>query len=211
MPSADRSTILQQMTSLRSIAAIRPSDLHEQSALPYWRLFMSPEARILEIVELAAILRTDGYLEGEVFARLRKVHGITDGLKTASDPLDVSVSDYLRAYYPTYLDFGEETRRSALSLAKTWAETSANNKAASRWPPSEMLGERVAGGLRMLEGYQKGPLGRDARRLRARSNAGDELRRYSTDAVMWTLMMGSGGYALVREGRSLDHIQTRMN
>ncbi len=56
-----------------------------------------------------------------------------------------------------------------------------------------MLGERAKGALTALEGYQKGPLGRDVRRLHARVNSGDELQSYSTDALMWTLMMGSGG------------------
>jgi hypothetical protein len=170
---------------------------------------MSPESRILEIAELAAILRADGYPESEVFERLRKVHGITNKLKMASDPLDVSVCDYLREYHSAYLDLGEKTWRSALSLAKAWSEACA--KAASHWPPSEMLGERAEGGLKALDGYQTGPLGRDVRRLRARMIAGDALRSYSTDAGMWALMMGSGGYALVRAGRSIDHIQTRMN
>jgi hypothetical protein len=154
---------------------------------------MSPESRILEIAEPAAILRADGYPESEVFERLRKVNGITNKLKMASDPLDVSVCDYLRRYHPTYLDLGEETWRPALSLAKSWSETFGNNKAASHWPPSEMLGERAKGGLKALDGYQTGPLGRDVRRLRARMIAGDTLRSYSTDAGMWALMMGSGG------------------
>jgi hypothetical protein len=82
---------------------------------------------------------------------------------------------------------------------------------ASGWPPLGMLQERVKGALQALDGYANGPAGRDVRRLRARAIPGDELRRYSTDPLMWALMMGSGGYALVRKGRSLDHIQLRMN
>jgi hypothetical protein len=207
MPSADRSAMLQRMTSLRPIAA-----LHERSYLPYWRLFMSPESRILEIVELVVVLRADGFSEAQVFTRLREVQRIAGAeWMSAPDPLDASVFDYLRQYHATYLDLGEETWRSALSDAKAWTEIHLSNRANSHWPPREMLGERAKSGFKALDCYLEGPLGRDVRRLRARAIAGDQLRGYSTNTLMWSLMMGSGGYALVRKGLSTDHIQTRMN
>lgn len=132
-------------------------------------------------------------------------------LKAASDPLELLIVDYLCHYHANYLELGEETWRSALSLAHVWAENVAISLIASGWPPLEMLRERLKGGIQALEGFQKGPVGRDVRRLRARAVPGDELRRYSTDAATWTLMMGSGGYALVRKRQSLDHVQLRMN
>jgi hypothetical protein len=208
MSSADRSMIVLQMTSLRPSAA---SQL-DRSCLPHWHLFKSAESRILEIVELVAVLRADGFSETEVFHRLRKVQGMTRvELKAMRDPLEVSVVDYLRQYDRTYLDLGEKAWRSALSMAKVWAETFAQGLAQSNWPPSEILGERAKGGLKALDDYLNGTLGRDVRRLRARAVSGDELWRYSTEALMWTLMMGSGGYALLRGGRSVDYIQTRMS
>ena len=212
MPIADRSMIVRQMIGLRPSSANRSSDVPQGSFLPYWRLFMSAEARILEIVELVAILRADGFSEPEVFARLRKAQGMMAvQLKATSDPLELLIVDYLRHHHPNYLELGEETWRSALSLAQVGAETAANSQMAAGWPPLGMLRERVKGGVQALGGYRKGPAGRDVRRLRARAIPGDELRRYSTDPLMWALMMGSGGYALVRKGRSLDYIQLRMN
>lgn len=212
MSSADRSMIVLQMISLRPSTAIQSSEVHERSFLPYWRLFMSAESSILDIVELAAILRADGFSEPEVFDRLRKAQGMMAlQLKATSDPLELLIVDYLHDYHANYLALGEGTWRSALSLAQVWAEAAADHLMASGWPPLMMLRKRAKGGLKALDGYQKGPAGRDVRRLRARAIPGDELRHYSTEAFMWALMMGSGGYALVRKGRSFDHIQLRMS
>ena len=52
---------------------------------------------------------------------------------------------------------------------------------------------------------------RDARRVKARAIPGDEIHHYSTGALSFAAMMGSAGLALVRQGRSIDHIETMMN
>jgi len=37
------------------------------------------------------------------------------------------------------------------------------------------------------------------------------VRDFSTDALSWRLMMGSAGFALIRDGRAIDHVITMMN
>lgn len=213
MLSADRSAILHRMTDLRPSSAVEWADLGAQSVLPpNWRLYQSAESRILEIVELTAILRADRFSEPEVFDRLRIVHGLVGASATdMSDPLEVLIVDYLRQHNAAYLDLGVQVLTAALDLARPWAETHAVRLIASSWPPPEMLGNQVPTGVEALASYGNGHLGRDVRRLRARAVVRDEVRMYSTAPLMWTLMMGSGGLALVRDGRSIDYIETRMN
>jgi hypothetical protein len=212
MLSADRSAILHQMTDLRPSSAVQLADLRAQSYLPYWRLYRSAESRILEIVELAFILRADRFPEEEVFDRLRSVHGLVGASTTdMSDRLEVCIVDYLRQHDTAYLDLGDEVLAAALNLARPWAETHAHRLVASSWPPPEMLGSKVPTGVEALASYGNGHLGRDVRRLRARALVQDEVRMYSTAPLMWTLMMGSGGFALVRDGRSIDYLETRMS
>jgi hypothetical protein len=49
------------------------------------------------------------------------------------------------------------------------------------------------------------------RRMKARAVPGDALHGYNTGAGSWRAMMGSAGIALVRDGRSIDHVETRYN
>jgi hypothetical protein len=158
------------------------------------------------------VLRADSFPVPEVCERLRNVYGLPGSIvASTADPVRGCIIDYLRLHDATYLDLPEEILTAALTLARPWAETYAHNLVASSWPPPEILGGEVQGGLDALAGYGKAELGRDVRRLRARAMVGDEVRTYSTAPLMWAVMMGSGGLALVRDGRSIDYMQTRMN
>ncbi|MFM9848113.1 MAG: hypothetical protein ACKVP3_13240 [Hyphomicrobiaceae bacterium] len=128
-----------------------------------------------------------------------------------SDPLEVCIVDHLRQHDTGYLDLGDEVLTAAPHLARPWAESHAHRLAASSWPPPDMLGNKVPTGVEALASYGNGHLGRDVRRLRARAVVKDEVRMYSTAPLLWTSMMGSGGFALVRDGRSIDYLETRMN
>jgi hypothetical protein len=49
------------------------------------------------------------------------------------------------------------------------------------------------------------------RRMKVRAVPGDILHGYSTGARGWKAGMGTAGIALVRDGRSIDHVETRYN
>jgi hypothetical protein len=74
-----------------------------------------------------------------------------------------------------------------------------------------MLTEREENGFDALDDFLEGASARDVRRLKARAIPGDELHGYSTGTLSWKAMMGSAGFALVRGGKSIDHIETMMN
>jgi hypothetical protein len=212
MPSADRATTLSQMIALREPIAVQPRAVAAKSYIAYWQANRRTEDEILDLVELACILQADRFAVPQVFERLRKVYDLPAmTVEDARNPLHACLIDHLGRHHAAYLEPGTEILTAAMTIAQPWAETYAEVLVASSWPPQEMLGDREPEGLEALAVYGKAHLGRDVRRLRARALAGDQVHSYSTAPLMWTLMMGSGGFALVRDGRSVDYLQTRMN
>jgi hypothetical protein len=129
----------------------------------------------------------------------------------------------------------------AITLAELWAELFAGRMTSSSWPPPAMLTEpwdilgyagitragntkpedwpTFAGNLSdlnlLIAGASRprcsGEAARQYRRMKARAIPGDVLHGYSTGAKSFGAMMGSAGIALVREGRSIDYVETIMN
>jgi hypothetical protein len=191
---------------------VQPRAVAAKSYIAYWQANRCPEDEILDLVELACILRADRFAVAEVFERLRKVYDLpTRTVEDARNPLHACLIDHLGRHHAAYLQPGTEILTAAMAVAQPWAETYAAVLVGSSWPPRELLGDREPKGLEALAGYGKAHLGRDVRRLRARALPGDQVHTYSTAPLMWALMMGSGGFALVRDGRSVDYLQTRMN
>jgi hypothetical protein len=198
----------------------------------------SAEGRILEIAEVAYVLQADGFPDPEIFKRIGHVYGTEPPPKERSyDPLrDFIVTD-LKTYDPGYLQLGADHFRAVLLVASLWAELYAERLTASSWPPQKMLGEawaieghtsimreskpgeevtwptftRSLADLDVLLKEYRYQSATDVRRMKARAIPGDTLHGYSTGAASWSAMMGSSGIALVRDGRSIDHVETLMN
>ena len=205
-----------------------------------------PEAAILEIAELAYVLKADGFPEPEIFKRIGRVHQPAPEfhkLPLGGNPIFYYLRDYLAARHPGYLSLSWTMFMCTVTVAELWAELHAEQLTASSWPPADMLSEpwrirRYAGydGKVMREAKSKpqdfrqlsGTLGdldvllaeaakhrygsetaRAYRRMKARAVPGDVLHGYTTGAECRSAGMGTAGIALVREGRSIDHVETR--
>jgi hypothetical protein len=127
-----------------------------------------------------------------------------------SDPLRSYVTAYLKRHQPAYLALGCSVLNVALTMAEMWGEIYAGRLTGSSWPPQDML-DGPALRLETIDILLDGACARDARRVKARAIPGDEIRKYNTGPQSWAAMMGRAGLVLVRQGRSIDQIETMMN
>lgn len=238
----NRTSTLKAMGDIRRLVMSEGSKKPEGVKLPD----SSPEAAIIEIAELAYVLKADGFPEPEIFKRIGRVHEPAPQIHDfplGGDPIFYYLRDYLAERFPGYLDLSWTMFMAAVTVAELWAELFAERLTASSWPPADMLSEpwsigSYAGcaGIIMRTARSKredfrqlsGNLGdldvliaeadnhrygsesaRAYRRLKARAVPGDVLHGYSTGAGAWKANMGSAGIALVRDGRSIDHVETR--
>lgn len=211
MHQAIRTTTLSQMIDLRRLPAFQPETSATKLYRQSWKCRREPEARILEIVELAYLLEADGFPLPDIFTRVGSVYGPAQQILESTSPLRAFVAKHLMVHEPAYVELGANLLNAAMALARLWAEINAIRMTTSSWPPPEMLGAVPDGGLEVLDDLLIGVTARDVRRVKARTVPGDELRVYNTGDLSWVAKMGSAGFALVRGGRSIDHIETMMN
>jgi hypothetical protein len=221
MRQASRITVLSNMNDLRRPCHL-PEGADPEAPDLAWKDAEDAESHILEIAELAYVLQADGFPIPEVFKRIGLVLDPPSDDFVAqqkhmgdwSDPLRSYLIDYLRRHQPAYVALGGSVFSIALAIAELWAEIYAERLTSSSWPPNDMLGEGAENAIEALDAELQKPtglVGYDYRRLRARAVPGDEVRTFSTGQLSWQAMMGSFGLALVRDGRSIDHVTTIMN
>jgi hypothetical protein len=221
MRQASRITVLSKMIDLRRPCHV-PEGADPEACDLAWKDAQDAESHILETAELAYVLQADGFPIPEVFKRIGRVldppsDEFADQHKrmgTSSDPLRRYLIDCLQRRQPAYVALGGNVFNIALTMAELWAEIYAERLTSSSWPPNDMLGEGPQNAIEALDAELQKPtglVGHDYRRLRARAVPGDEVRTFSTGALSWRAMMGSSGLALVRDGRSIDHVTTIMN
>jgi hypothetical protein len=205
----------------------------------------APEDAMLEIAELAYVLKADGFPEPEIFKRIGRVHQPEPQFHSfplGGDPLFYYLRDYLAARFPAYLPLSWTMFMTTVTVASLWAELFSEQLTASSWPPADMLSKPW--GFRRYTGYagvmnaatskpedfaqlsgnlgdldvliaeaSKHPYGSESarayRRIKARAVPGDILHGYSTGASGRKAEMGTAGIALVRDSRSIDHVETR--
>jgi hypothetical protein len=95
-------------------------------------------------------------------------------------------------------------------LSHTESVTSASGPQA--WPPREWLGQKTS--VEEVEARFENPCEQwltEWRSLVAKIQPGDELRHYSSPREHWFNLIGSAGYALVRDGAVVDSVMTFMN
>jgi hypothetical protein len=203
----------------------------------------APEAAMLEIAELAYVLKADGFPEPEIFKRIGRVHQPEPQFRSfpmGGDPLFYYLRDYLAARFPAYLPLSWTMFMTTFTVASLWAELFAEQLTASSWPATDMLSKpwdfgRYAGYAGVMNSSKPedfatlaGNLGdldvliaeasqhrygsetaRAYRRMKARAVPGDVLHGYSTGDSGRKGEMGTAGLALVRDGRSIDPVETR--
>src|SRR5262249_10787576 len=117
------------------------------------------EDAMLEITELAFLLKADGFPEPEIFKRIGRVHQPEPqyhSLPLGGDPVFYYLRDYLAAHFPDYL--GNWTVfMSTVTVAQLWAELNAERMAASNWPPADMLSKPWS--IRKYAGYADSVMG----------------------------------------------------
>jgi hypothetical protein len=234
--SGNRTSTLKTMGDIRHIAVSKDEGCAKASG---------PENVILEITELAFVLKADGFPPPEIFKRIGRVYQPAPQIHNfpmGGDPVFYYLRDYLAAHSPDYLKHWT-LFMSTVTVAQLWAELYAERLTASSWPPADMLSKPW--GIRKYVGYagpvmrsatskpedfaqlsgnlgdldvliaeaSKHPYGSESarayRRMKARAVPGDILHGYSTGARAWKAGMGIAGIALVRDGRSIDHVETR--
>ena len=171
---------------------------------------------MLEIAEVAYVLRADGFPEPEVFERLARVYETPPPPENADNPLHAYLVEHLRTVDPRYLDLGQHVFAVALAMASLRSELHAARVVASSWPRPEMLGEAwarkgIMAEIDTLLARHRHHAGAEIRRMKARAMPDDKLHSFSTGRDSWRAMMGRGGIALVRNGRSIDHFVTMLN
>ncbi|HEY1247298.1 MAG TPA: hypothetical protein VGF29_20955 [Hyphomicrobiaceae bacterium] len=200
-------------------------------AKPRDRRSFPGQERMLEIAEVAYVLRADGFTEPAVFERLERVYGTAAPADEYMRRLDQYVLDDLRAFDPKYLKLGRELFQVAFEVACLWAELNAGQVVRCGWPHADQLREAwdidaytgivrtipKGGDRRKMKPFPKftrsladidillseysGEAAAGVRRWKARAVPGDVLHGFTTGGNSWRLMMGTKGIALVRGGR----------
>jgi hypothetical protein len=199
------------------------------------------QERMLEIAEVAYVLRADGFPEPAVFERLARVYGTPAPTDDYMRRLDDYIANDLEKFDPKYLALGRDLYRAALEVACLWAELNAGQVIRCGWPHDDQLGKawdidgytgivrtipkgasrrnmkpfpKFTGSLAdidILLTEYRGEAAADARRWKARAVPGDALHGFSTGARSWRRLMGSKGIALVRDGHAIDYVVTARN
>ena len=189
------------------------------SRMPGCYLWRMPEYIIYFVARCAALLQSDGNSEGEAVQRIDgalrvRILSETQHASTVEQYLEL----LLAAYYPEYLSYRPSLLKPALALAK--AEIGRPNGCIG-WPPHEWLSSK----MNFQEFEQEFARHLSARKLLVpssqfepelaefvvRRQEGDDLWRFSSPGWTWQAMMGRGGVALVRDGKTIAHVGTIMN
>jgi len=237
MRHPNRTSVLSAMVELRRLPALNFKGEHPNPERAAWPANGSaPEARILEIAELAYILEADGFPEPEIFRRVGGIFPPTPDLNRFTlmgDLIRAHAVGHLSFHAPAYVKLGSQFLKSALAIAELWAARRADQLRDLKWPREDMLaaswacsGNQLAHDaaealdvdetdvLTVLDVLMKrAPFSKnpELRRMRARAVPGDRLRDYSTGAESFRFNMGSAGVALVRNGRAIDFLETMKN
>jgi hypothetical protein len=155
MYQANRFGTLAHMIDLRCLVGLRPALEGRERHIAALEMEREgcAEASILEIVEIAHVLRADGFEAPEILDRIGRVYGNAPSEVTdAVDPVKTYLTRLLRSQEPEYLDAGEGLFDAAYALAMLWGELNATQITSSAWPPPEMLSEpwRIEGGAGII-------------------------------------------------------------
>lgn len=197
-----------QRSFLKRMTKSEPSPRH----IPMFQLWQTPEYLIYLVETEVAALRSAGFSEPQAVDQLGQIFQLDPPAGT----LEGLVQSLLRKHFPDYLAANEahipEMRRLAAQ-----AEREARS---GSYPPAEWLGAQVSPkefrarmgkSLKSLSIFPRSEFDAQLLHFVIMMAAGGQIYEFSSPAETWRLMMGRGGLALVKDGRSLAFVETLMN
>jgi hypothetical protein len=189
----------------------------------YWigpHVWASPEYLIYSVLRGIVLMEGDGVAEPEAVRQVdakRGFHVLAPGTDAVS-PAAYLVR-LLRAVAPGYLEHGPDLLADAIVIARAGLRElpPAPWDTPDGCPPEDWRWERMEPERERKMLRRRPPAiprsGHDEEwiDLVVRMQPGDELWEWSSPSRSWGLMMGRGGIALVRDGRVLCDLTTRMN
>jgi hypothetical protein len=186
---------------------------------------VTAEHAIYLVLRGVALLERDGVPAGKMLRQLdTKLRlAVLPPRARKTPPVEDYLVSLLRKVAPGYLEHGPKLLAGAIALARKGLRTLPEDGVWSTpdgRPPPEWGFRRIPKARERREFWplRKGvPLVPETRHdidladMLIRMQPSDELWRYSSPPRSWGLMMGRGGIALVRNGRVLCDVTTRMN
>lgn len=206
-----RESVLVEMIEQRRRKDSRLRRLGQPNSWPMSQLWKMPEAVLLDMAEDFAWLRDAKLDDQSALLHLERIDGKTsDSSQRKITSLHELVTRKLSAIDPTYVVSDSEVITKQVQVAERWAREEIQRIKSERpYPPREWLTERVTladiGDVRSLSHRKWSSV------IKARATERDELWRFSSPADQWQNLAGRAGFALVREGRPIDHVVTLMN
>lgn len=187
-------------------------------------LWTTPEAAILEIVELSSFLRFDGFTDHEIIER---IEAWRSALVERPEPPPADIDSYIRyrieCEAPEYPLSDHKLFERTLERARAFADASIRMAKARDSIPRDWLKEQIAlidldrrlGAMRQLPGGPGGlllsPKRREVARIKLRMRPEDELWIYESPPETWKHLSGRRGIALVREHKPIENFVLVMN
>jgi len=182
------------------------------SNVPMFQLWQTPEYLIYLAEKEIAALRSVGMSESQATDRL----GNMLRLDRPAGDLDGLVRNLLAKYFPDYV----ANNAAHLPEMRRLAGEAVRESARGWYPPKDWLGEersaadfreRMGKSLQSLSVFPRSEFDAQLFHFMVMMEAGGRIFEFSSPAETWRHMMGREGLALVKDGRTLAFIKTRMN
>ena len=182
------------------------------SNVSMFQLWQTPEYLIYLAEKEVASLRSVGMSESQATERL----GSMFRLDRPAGDLDGLVRNLLAKYFPDYL----ANNTAHLPKMRRLAGEAVQEGAGGSYPPKDWLGhelsasdfrERMGKSLQSLSVFPRSEFDAQLVHFMVMMEAGGRIFEFASPAETWRHMMGRGGLALVKDGRSLAYIETMMN
>jgi hypothetical protein len=183
---------------------------------------------ILDLVTKYHQLLSAGAAEDLIWNKLEAYCADFD---TRTLPNQCSLLDFvahrLALEHPRYGEFGSSLLLSQIERCQQFVRKDVQSTTGSKgWPPPEWLTKRInlpsyptrkpqlgsaqsrGEAIHQLRAYKSR---QEIRTLEVLMLPGDEVWEFSSPPELWQKLMGRAGVALVRDGRSIAHVVTRMN
>jgi hypothetical protein len=161
-------------------------------------LWQTPENVILGLVEERLGLLGEGFPEELALTRLAAFFGLPLPRPSSFHSL---LGRRLARTYPSYLQLGPSLLEEVLAVAEAGARELRPVRGGAPYPPLEWL--RTTVDLTAVEDGEE--------LFRVRMLEGDEIWEFSSPPSHWRQMRGRSGFVLLREGRRVFHLITKMN
>jgi hypothetical protein len=214
---------------VRRRAAVDPrlngADIEHWPMCQFWP---TPEAMILDLVAKYHQLLSAGAAQDLIWKKLEDYRA-DFGTTTLPSPCSLVnfVAHRLALEHPRYEEFGSSFLLSQIELCEQFVRRDIQSTTEAKgWPPPEWLTKRASlssfptrkplpdsmqsrgAAIVQLQAYKSR---QQIKTLEVLMLPGDEVWEFSSPPELWQRLMGRAGIALVRNGRSIAHVVTRMN